>query len=237
MNNRSIMRAPAGEPREIVIDGYLPNSGDYQEAAPGFQIDITWIRGALYRQRWLIAATITVALLLGLVATLLATPIYQAEAKIRVQPWGNFIVEGQNVSTPIGSAIEIDSFMQTQKEVVESRKLAEVVAEDLNLSSRSALLGPDIDALRPDNRSDEEWEADKLRMAAANLQARISANVPYDKQVVEISFASEDPALAAEITNAYADAFIQSDTQRNIESNTYAREYLEEQIEIFQARL
>lgn len=238
MNDRSIIETPDhGRGGDLWVDGYLPSTAVDRPVAPGFQLNTDWLRGALFRQRWLIAASIVAALLVGLIITLLATPIYQATASLRIQPWGNFIVEGQDVSTPINSSNEIDLFMETQGTVIESRNLAEIVAENLSVGTRNALLGSQIDESRPPQRSDEEWVEDKKRMSIERLQQGVSADIPINSQVITISFKSEDPALAAEIANAYADAYQQSDTRRNVESNTYAREYLLEQIEQVRARL
>ncbi len=236
MNDRSIIETPVVGDRELWVDGYLPGAVEQQKPS-GLQLDTAWLRGALFRQRWLVGATLLAALLLGLVITLLSTPIYQANATVRIQPWGNFIVEGQDVSSPINSTNEIAGFMATLGTVIQSRNLAEVVAQDLDLGARNALLGPDVDASRPPQRSDEEWAQDRTRMAISALQRGVSADVPFDSQIITISFRSTDPVLAAEIVNAYAQAFQQSDTRRNVESNAYAREYLLEQISDIRSRL
>ena len=238
MNDRSIIQTPDNSGRDVWADRYLPAEMiEAPQQGGGFQIDTAWLRGALFRQRWLIGATVLAGLLIGLVITLLTTPIYQATATVRIQPWGNFIVEGQDVATTIGSSNEIDLFMETQGTVIESRNLAEVVAGNLSTGTRNALLGPTVDDNRPPQRSDEEWEDDKRRMAVTALQNGVSADVPVNSQIIAINFLSEDPALAAEIVNAYAEAFQQSDTRRNVESNTYAREYLTEQIQQVRDRL
>lgn len=238
MNDRSIIETPDPGRRDLWVDGYMPGGMvEYQPQPTGFQINTDWLRGALFRQRWLIAASILAALLAGLIITLLATPIYQASATVRITPWGQFIVEGQDVNTPIGSSNEIDLFMETQGTVIESRNLAEVVSENLSVGTRNALLGERIEESRPPERSDEDWEEDKKRLATGALQSGVTADVPINSQIITIRFRSEDPALAAEIVNAYATAYQQSDTRRNVESNAYAREYLLEQIGEVRAQL
>lgn len=237
MNERHIVETPGSTGREVWIDGYLPTGVAEQPNKATSQFDTAWLRGALYRQRWLIGAVMLATLLLGLVITLLTTPVYQASATFRIQPWGNFIVEGQDVSSPISSTNEIGSYMATLGTVVKSRNLAEVVAEDLNLGARNALLGQDVDASRPPQRTDEEWAQDRTDMAVTILQNNVSAIVPFDSQIITINYNSTDPVLAAEIVNAYARAFEQSDTRRNVENNAYAREYLLEQIAEVRSRL
>jgi len=238
MNDRSIIETPEpGRGGEVWVDSYLPGAVVEQPPGVGFQINTDWLRGALFRQRWLIGASILTALLIGLVITLLSAPIYQASATVRIQPWGNFIVEGQDVNTSIGSSNEIDLFMETQGAVIQSRNLAEVVAENLSEGTRNALLDPQVDEQRPPERSDAEWVEDKKRMTMGVLQSRVSANVPTNSQIITINFQSEDPALAAQVVNAYAAAYQQSDIRTNVEKNAYAREYLLEQIGQVRERL
>src|SRR6056297_86536 len=99
MNDRSIIQTPDPSGRDLWVDRYMPADMVEANQPAGFQIDTAWLRGALFRQRWLIGGTVLAGLLIGLIITLLSTPIYQATATVRIQPWGNFIVEGQDVST------------------------------------------------------------------------------------------------------------------------------------------
>jgi polysaccharide biosynthesis transport protein len=236
MNERSMIEAPDPNGRALWVEQYLP--GPVLEPVPqASRIDVAWLRGALFRQRWLIAAVVTLAIIAGVVATLLTPPTYQATATVRVSPWNNQIVEGQEVAASIVSASEIDKFMTTQIEIIQSRNLAEQVARSLDLGKRAALLGADIDQSRPANRTDEQWLDDKVKLAAGILQGGVTAELPNDSQIIAINIKSEDPALAAEIANGYAEAFVQTDVRRSVDSNEYAREYLLEQIEEIRGRL
>ena len=240
MTNHPIVSSPEGRGpgRELWVDGYLPPAYAEPQAAPSSMIDIAWLRGALFRQRWLIIATLIIVMLGGLIVTLLSTPIYQASASVRVSPFGStWISVGQEATAPVKSNIEVRSFMKTQATVVESRKLAAQVAENLNPASRDALLGADVNDRRPPDRTDEQWANDKKRMAVSALRANVNATVPRDELLVQIVFTSADPVLASEAVNAYADAYVQSDTQRSLEGNAYAREYLLTQIETVRGQL
>ncbi|WP_234036202.1 polysaccharide biosynthesis tyrosine autokinase [Porphyrobacter sp. YT40] len=198
---------------------------------------MAWLRGAIFRQRWLIAVVMVLAVMSGVAVTLLTPPIYSATATVRVSPWGNSIIEGQEVTASIFSASEIDTFMQTQIAIVQSRSLAEQVARELDLGKRAALLGAEIDQARPANRTDAQWEEDKVKLAAQILQASVSASVPNEAQIIAINVESEDRTLAAEIANGYAAAFVQTDIRRSVDSNAYARDYLLQQIEQIRNRL
>jgi polysaccharide biosynthesis transport protein len=235
MNERSIIEAPEPSGGSLWVDQYLP--APYVEQPKGPQIDVAWLRGALFRQRWLIGIVLVLALMGGIALTLLTAPTYQATSTVRVQPWSNSIVEGQEINSQIVSASEIDNFMQTQIEILQSRNLAEQVARELGFGKRTDLLGADVDQGRPAGRTDAQWEEDKVRLAAQVLKGSVAASLPNDSQIIAINVRSESPALAAEIANGYAKAFVQTDVRRSVDSNAYAREYLTQQIEDVRKRL
>ena len=103
MNDRSIIQAPQPDGRGGWLESYMPD----QALAPVQQrpqlIDIAAIRGILFRQRWLVALVLVAAAIGGLVWTLMATPMYEARATVLVEPYGNFVVEGQDLTPDIGS--------------------------------------------------------------------------------------------------------------------------------------
>jgi len=239
MTNQPTISAPDGRSpgHEVWADQYLPQPYQEPQAAGTPLVDTAWIRGALFRQRWLIGVTLVLALVGGLIVTLLATPIYEAESSVRISPFGNSIVDGQQATAAIQSTTEVDLYMQTQATVVESRKIASEVASSLNPSSINALLGSEIDSQRPPDQSDEEWLETKRSLAVSALQGGVRAEVPGNQSVILISFRSPDPVLAAEVTNAYTTAYIRSDSLSSVEKNQYAREYLIEQIDNVRGRL
>lgn len=230
MNERSIIEAPEANRQGGWLDAYLPD-GALGPVAPRAQFfNFAAVRGIIYRQRWLMLAVVILALLGGVVVTLLSTPIYQASAKVTVKPYGQFVVEGQDVDQGF-SSVQIYDYLATQVEVIKSRSMAEAVVADLNLGSRNDLLGKDIDQSRPPGMSDEKWAEAKSAMAATILTDGIVTEVPRQNWVLEIGFQAEDPALAAEIANGYADAFVASGLRNSLKNNRYALDYLKQQID------
>jgi capsular exopolysaccharide synthesis family protein len=211
--------------------------GQLYPAAPRPQlINFSTIRGILFRQRWLIGSIIVLALLGGLMVTLLSTPMYEAEAKVAVKPFGKYIVEGQDVEQGI-SPFQVYDFLATQVEIIKSRSLAETIVNQLDLASRSDLLGKDVDERRAPGMSDEEWLKAKKQMAVSLLTSSVVAEVPSENWVITIGFRSPSPTLAAEMANAYADAFVARGSASTIATNRYALDYLESQIEETRKRL
>ncbi len=236
MNERSIVQAGETGHKSAWLDGYMP-AGQIDLVQPRPQlINFATIRGIIYRQRWLVGGVILLALLGGLVMTLLSTPMYQAQAKVSIKPFGQYVVEGQDVEQGFNPT-QIYDFMATQVEIIKSRSMASRIVEDLDLASRSALLGKDVDEARAPGMSDEQWIEAKKGIAASILTGSVVAEVPTQNWVITIGYRSPDPALAAELANAYADAFVASGSRNTIEGNRYALEYLKQQIEESRSRL
>jgi len=236
MNDRSIIQTPEPEGHGTWLDPYLPEHqvGHYQPRPK--LIDVTAIRGILFRQRWLFAAVITLALIGGLVYTLMATPMYEARATVKVEPYASYIVEGQNIDQGLASN-QIFDFLGTQLAVIQSRNLASVVAADQNLGERYDLLGDGVDEGRPPNMGDDEWRKRKEDLAASILMGSVVADMPDEGWIISIAYRSDNPVLAAEMANAYVDAFVASDTRDDIADNEYAQEYLQEQIQLIRGKL
>jgi len=235
MNDRQIVNLPEPGGPGTWLDAYMPD-GQLVPHQPSTQlINIAAIRGLLFRQRWLIAGVLLAALVLGLVATLLATPMYQADAKVSIKPYGQFVVEGQsNDDVPSNQIFE---YINTLMESIKSRQLALVVVDDLNLGERYDFLGKDVDEGRAPGTSDKDWKESKRQMAVSMLTSSVVVEQADGSWVIEIGYQSESPALAAEVANGYTEAFIASDTRSSVESNRYALEYLKEQIEATRQRL
>ena len=236
MNDRSIIDPSEPDGRGTWLETYLPEH-QMVVAEPSQQlISLATVRGILFRQRWLLAGVILTALTIGLIVTLLSTPMYEATAKVSVEPYGAFILEGQDVEQGIASN-QVGEFLATQVELIKSRSIAEVVVEERNLGERYDLLGQDIDERRSPSMTDEQWLEAKEGIAASILAANVVAEIPATSWVIPIGYRSSNPALASELADAYADAFISSETRDTIEGNEYAIDYLRDQIEIVRGRL
>jgi len=236
MNERSITEASEPGGRSLRVEQYLPDPyADQPEQTS--RIDVAWLRGAIFRQRWLMVAALAVAVIGGVVVTLLSTPMYEAASTVRLNPRSNYIVEGEDAARQIVTASEVDDYLRTQVEIIKSRSLAETVARELDLGKRAAVLGPDFEKSRPGNQSDKQWEEAKIKRAAAVLQSGVTAETVSASTIIAIRYTSPDPVVAAEVANAYAKAFAQSDVRQSLDANAYAREYLLTQIEDIRTRL
>ncbi|QZH76411.1 MAG: polysaccharide biosynthesis tyrosine autokinase [Erythrobacter sp.] len=215
------------------VDRYLPDRGEaYRDAAPAKVLSAEALRAMLWRQRFILVTVITFALLLGFIFYLLATPVFQATASVRVDlnTGGRQLVEGQELADPYVPTNQIATELETLSQVIASRSMARNVVDSLDLQNSATLLG-DLVTEGPPAGMDEESFAQQRREAAVSMvRAGVSTEIPPNTQIISISFASRDRVLAAQIANSYAENFLADDLNRSIAANAYAREFLEEQI-------
>ena len=206
------------------------------EVAKRNLIEMSHLRGFLFRQKNVFLAVTGLAILLSILLTLIVRPVYQAEATVRVDPEGNTIVEGQDLAPTIATN-QVYQYLETLGEVIESRRLASKVVEIAKLHENEAFLDGSLDGERTEGMKDAEWLDRKKEIAASLLQEDVSAVIPFESRIVTISYRGHEPELAAAIANAYAQAFVLNDTERRLEANTYALDYLNLEINDIRDRL
>ena len=179
-------------------------------------IDFARFLRVLHEWRWLILAATALGLILAVLVTLLTTPLYRARVSLEVNPPRVEIMADQSKDM-VSDASPWD-FVATQVGLLKSTSVAQRVVEDLNLANNPSFANQDSDP------------AIRLRQATQKVAKNLTVTPPAEGNLVTFSYVSESPQLAAQIANAYANAFINSALQRRYESSTYARNFLERQI-------
>ncbi len=225
MNDQEQTTSGSGEPSRF--DRYTADSGG-EPGAGDRLINLATVRGFIWRQRFVLLGVTAAALVLGFVLTLLATPIYEARAVVRVDPEQSDIFEGESL-TPMISVLTLESYLETVARVVESRSVATQVVNSLKLDKNDAFLGIDPGD-RPEGFSDRQWAAQRLDEAIETVLGNVDAEVPLQQRLVEIGYRSDDPQLAMQIANSYADNLLTYDLRRSLQKNAYAETYLRKEI-------
>lgn len=194
---------------------------------------------AAYRWRWAMLGVIAVAVAVGIAATLLTTPQYEAVVTIEISREESRVVNIETVE-PRSNAVD-QEFYETQYGLLRSRSLAESVARDLNLVTDSRffeMYGVEL--------SGAAARGNALSSAARNERLRIATNILLDhvqvkparlSRLVQIRFSSPDNLFAARVANQWAENFIRSNLQRRFEAASYARSFLEDRLNDTRAKL
>ena len=169
------------------------------------------------RRKWLILALTAAASVIAAVYALSITPIYLASTTI--------LIESQPANViSIEEVYEFDTrsqqYFETQAEIVYSRPLAEMVIVVLNLFDE-----PEFSASEKSTESGLDWRSwlpfdlagqtiasstGPMEAAIKAYYARLSVRPIRGTQLVRVEFESEQPALAARVANAHAQAYIRS---------------------------
>ncbi|HEU0285308.1 MAG TPA: GumC family protein, partial [Sphingomicrobium sp.] len=196
-----------------------PHTGQPAVAGPpshASAIDFARFLRVLHEWRWLILAATALGLILAVLVTLLTTPLYRARVSLEVNPPRVEIMADQSKDM-VSDASPWD-FVATQVGLLKSTSVAQRVVEDLNLANNPSFANQEADP------------AVRLRQATQKVAKNLTVTPPAEGNLVTFSYVSESPQLAAQVANAYANAFINSALQRRYESSTYARNFLERQI-------
>ncbi|KUR73683.1 exopolysaccharide biosynthesis protein [Novosphingobium fuchskuhlense] len=179
----------------------------------------------------IVAASLTIAT----VVTMLQTPRYTAETTIQINDQSAQVLGKQNdtMQDPVVVASDTERFLQTQVDILKSRALAERVAQKLRLIGNPKFY--DAMGIR---RPSGDISKEKLEDVTINaIDAARGVDLPRKTRLATVSFNSTQPELAAQIANAFASEYIQTNLQRRFDSSAYAREFISGQLYEARAKL
>src|SRR5690606_34040188 len=190
-------------------------------------------------------------LALALLVTLLSPAVYRATTTLQIDREAMQIVQVEGMAPQ--EAANSGDFYQTQYELLQSRSLAERVADSLNLANSPTLdnlashswLDRFRESLRPQTREEKEealaaaaGEAGTgLREAAKVIQEGLSIEPIRNSRLVKVHYDSGNPQFSARVANAIAEGFIAQQLERRFDASSYAKTYLEDRLRQLKARL
>ncbi|MEO6041110.1 MAG: polysaccharide biosynthesis tyrosine autokinase, partial [Croceibacterium sp.] len=114
-----------------------------------------------------------------------------------------------------------------------SRALAERVVQRLNLAANNQFFA----AMEAPKAAEGGSVAQRREAAIGLVRGHFTVDMPRETSVARLSFESTDPQTSAQIANAFAAEFIQSNLQRKFDSSAYARGFVSDQLEQARSRL
>ncbi|MEO8189183.1 MAG: polysaccharide biosynthesis tyrosine autokinase [Acidobacteriota bacterium] len=163
----------------------------------------------ILRRRWkLVALCLALSMVLGAVYSLAAKPAYRATVVLDVEREGGGSIE---VGPSAARGYDLE-YLPTQKELIQSRGVAERVVRKLNLASNPDFLGVKTKSfLRPGaaSKTTASSATQDIAAAAVSVQRHTEVLTVRGTRLLEISYVGSSPKLAADIANAIADAYIE----------------------------
>jgi len=192
------------------------------------------IWAAFINHRNLAVGVVLGVLLLGLLATFLATPKYTSTTRLEILPDAPVAtsVEGQRDKALINEI----SFYNTQYSLLRSETLAERVVRAGNLTNDKAFLEAfDLDS--PDASMTSAERQNLAHEATKILLDQLSVSPVRNSSLVDTSFTTPSPQLSAKLANLWAQQFVQVSIDRRFAATSDARKYLESRLETLRQNL
>ena len=214
------------------------------------EVDLLDYWRIIVKRRWIVLTTLALVFVVALIGTLLVTPIYRASTELQIDRDSIKVVNVGDL-TPGESPLDKD-YYQTQYELLQSRALAQRVIAQLALaddpvwqrmskvSPLSKLVGSVFgsgsdDSAGAPGQSGTNGLADSRRITA--FLAHLSVEPVRNSRLVRVHFDSIDPAFSAKVVNTIAEAYIASALDRRFDSSSYAKNFLEDQLQQLKLRL
>ncbi|MBA3972598.1 MAG: hypothetical protein C0504_00100, partial [Candidatus Solibacter sp.] len=183
-----------------------------------------WI---LRRHMWAIAAFVLIVCFATAVVSFRLTPVYESTATLYVDRQEARGIVGQESQAQTYSNLDAESFLASQIRLLQSDSVVRPVAQRYNLLEREQQF----------NRAeDSSARVTRARDAPIVLkQLRIAR--PPNTYLLQVSYRSTDPQLAADVANQIAQSYIEHTYNIRIRSSQSLSKFMEKQIEELRAKM
>src|SRR6202140_3920453 len=187
----------------------------------------------LRKHQWLILSFMLSVVTIVAIATFRMQPVYVATARIEIDRENSNILPFQGVDS-YDLMIETDNYIETQSKILTSETLALETIRKSGLSALPQYSSPNgpSEAVATGNLANQK-RPPELGGFLASLSVR---RVPSSR-LLDVSFESTDPQLAARIVNAHIETYVQSNFQSQYDSTTRATTWLRDQLEELKIRV
>jgi chain length determinant protein EpsF len=171
------------------------------------------------------ALVLAATVLAATVVSLLLPKTYKATASLLVDT-----KEEQSLSNMAPSFFPQEklSYLQTQMEIITSKRVAGKVVQDLKLAESPSIRAA-FERAAGGKGSIEDWIADGLLQ---KLKVETSQS-----SIIHVTFSSSDPRLSALIADAFAKAYIATMLELRVEPTRQAAEWYDEQLKSLRSNL
>ncbi|MBU1006213.1 MAG: polysaccharide biosynthesis tyrosine autokinase [Candidatus Omnitrophica bacterium] len=169
----------------------------------------------LRNRKWIIISFFVITVTVTTVATLKQENIYKAEATVIVDTRSPDVFSGRQVADVVelgeSNYWGYKDYIETQKEIIRSRRLAYSVLKSLNL--------------------DKKEEFKKVEDPIARLLRKVQVKTRVSTRMLQIEALDKDPKQAADIANEFAKAYVDSNISLKIKTSNQAQEWLRKEVE------
>ncbi len=237
---------------------YLPST-EVRELVPEFkdEIDLRDLLDTLIRRKSVVLSCLLLCFTLVALYTFTVTPLFKTKGIVRVSAQSDNLTKFDSVES---TGLKTMEFQQTQMKLFQSEQLASRVIERMDLvneirfnpsvASKSGeaqaqgLFDTLKSFIRPEQGkgtlsllSEDAQNQIIVDKSLGRFKRLFSVSPVRNSELIEISFISTSPSLAAEITNTAMDEFINMQMDSKLKSSQEASRFLSKQIEGSQIKL
>lgn len=209
------------EPPQSFID-VLPAEADTFSSLRGY-----W--DILFKRRWEVLTSVLVVLTLVTIYSFKTKPVYRATSRLEIESETPLI---QSFKDLYGNMPTDEPFLQTQVKVLESDNLAWQTIEQLRLRENPAFYPT------AGEKDEPPPESPAMRVRLTNqFKGSLEVALVRSTHMVEVSFESTDPNLAAQVADALVHNYIEYNFHKKYDATRQASGWMETQLDELKAKV
>src|SRR6266576_3921457 len=180
----------------------------------------------LRKHLWLIVSFMLTGVTIVAIANFRMQPVYVATARIEIDRENANLLPFQGAD-PYDYTVDFDNYIETQAKILTSETLALQTIRNGGLSDRPEFSGPGgpSEAVASGSLTNQ-IRPQELGQFLGSLSVK---RVP-NSRLMDVSFESTDPRLAARIANAHISTYVEQNYRSKYESTTQASNWLADQL-------
>jgi capsular exopolysaccharide synthesis family protein len=180
----------------------------------------------LRKHQWLILTFLLAVVTIVSIATFRMKPVYVANAKIEIDRENTNILPFQGADS-YDYMLDLDNYIQTQSRILTSETLALETIRNMSLAANPEFSGGGGSEAIATGTLKNQKLPPEIGAFLGNLSVRL---IPTTR-LMEVSFESTDPQLAARILNAHLENYIEQNYKSRYEATADATKWLQSELD------
>ena len=238
-------RVQVYEPRQSALERVNHGASAYpvedREAVP----DLLEYWRVIQKRYATVLVVLLVVFMIGLFATFRGKPVYEARALIEIQKENPDVPTLQELFQIEGVS---DAYIETQNRILKSENLARRVITQLGLeklpefarrsgSWQLARQKPATAPVRPEFGVSAATDKNVPEEVLKNFEERLTVEPVKRSRLIEVTFESDDPNIAAQVVNTLTSAYIDANLEARWQAAQKASDWLSQQLLGMKAKL
>ena len=183
----------------------------------------------LLRRRWTIVSVVAILTTLVAIASFKMKPVYRSTAAVEVDSETPQIqtLNDSNQQFPMDQ-----DFLRTQIQVLKTDNLAWRTVEQLRLGENPSFSPPE-----KTDKNDPNYPEHRKMQLIREFQGHLGVELVLGSRMIEVSFESTDPALAARVANSLVDNYLDYNFREKYDATRQASGRMEEQLDELKAKV